>query len=71
DIGFDAKSSQGDVSWLGTRANPRMIFSGMYGADRNANHLLDRGPVPASARMKAIEVARFTIYDPRLNLVTR
>jgi hypothetical protein len=38
-------------------------FMGMYGADRNGNGRLDHGPVPASARMRATLVARFTIYD--------
>ncbi|HYE05850.1 MAG TPA: hypothetical protein VEL07_10075 [Planctomycetota bacterium] len=47
----------------------RSTFIGRFGADRNFNKRLDRGPVPASARMRATSVARFTIYDPRLPLV--
>lgn len=39
---------------------------GTWGADRNANGVWDRGRVPASARMKAEEVARFLYYDPVL-----
>jgi hypothetical protein len=47
------------------------IFSGLYGADRNFNHHLDRGPVPASVRMHASSVARFNFYDLRVQCVIR
>lgn len=38
-------------------------FMGMYGADRNGNGKFDRGSVPKSVRLRANQVARFTIYD--------
>jgi Tfp pilus assembly protein PilV len=38
-------------------------FMGVYGADRNGNGRLDRGALPAAARVRATLVARFTIYD--------
>jgi hypothetical protein len=49
----------------------REVFNGRYGADRNYNKRLDRGPVPRSVRMRAIQVARFLFYDPRVPLVLR
>ena len=67
--------------------DPKLIFSGMYGADRNFNGTmtdndstgsigkiygkLDRGPVPKSVRMRAVLVGRFNYYDPRLPMVIR
>ena len=47
------------------------VFSGLYGADRNYNHKLDRGPVPRSVRLRAVEIARFNFYDPRVQVTTR
>jgi hypothetical protein len=47
---------------------PREVFMGLYGADRNANHVLDRGTLPPSVRLHAVEVARFNLYDPRLEI---
>ncbi len=41
---------------------------GHYGADRNANGVLDRGPVPASARMRATTLVRLNFYDPILTI---
>ena len=49
----------------------RQVFSGLYGADRNYNHKLDRGPVPRSVRLRAVEIARFNFYDPRVQVTTR
>ena len=46
-------------------------FLGTYGADRNDNHLLDRGPLPKSVRVRATTVARFQIYDPRVPVMVR
>lgn len=39
---------------------------GRYGLDANGNNRFDRGSVPASMRMRATEVARFNLYDPRV-----
>ncbi|MBA3685789.1 MAG: hypothetical protein H0W72_11205 [Planctomycetes bacterium] len=61
-------NSIGDLDW-DTAACKR--FSGVYGADRNLNRVLDRGPTPRSARMRAIEVARFLYYDPRVPVMLR
>lgn len=49
----------------------RTVQLGIYGADRNRNYKLDRGPVPKSVRMRANQVARFTFYDPRLPITLR
>lgn len=49
----------------------RTVLLGIYGADRNRNYLLDRGPVPKSVRMRATQVSRFTYYDPRLPITLR
>lgn len=38
-------------------------FMGMHGADRNGNGRFDRGSVPKSVRLRATQVARFTVYD--------
>jgi len=47
------------------------LFSGLYGADRNQNGVLDRGPLVQSVRMRATTIARFVVYDPRLPLTLR
>ena len=52
-------------------ADPKKVFSGIYGADRNINNVLDRGPLPRSTRIRAVEVMRFTYYDPRLVMSLR
>ncbi len=49
----------------------RAVFSGLFGADRNQNRMFDRGNRPASVRLRATTVARFTVYDPRLPMVLR
>lgn len=46
-------------------------FCGMYGADRNFNRQLDRGPVSRNVRLRASAVARFNYYDPRIPVVMR
>jgi hypothetical protein len=55
----------------GLGATQWQIFSGVWGADRNSNQRLDRGTVPASVRLRAVTVARFNYYDPRVPLVIR
>ena len=42
-----------------------------YGADRNGNRTLDRGPVQQSTRLRATLLARYNFYDPRLTLRLR
>jgi len=44
---------------------------GRWGADRNGNRRLDRGPLPGSVRLRATSVARYLVYDPRLLFVLR
>jgi hypothetical protein len=51
---------------VGQNQNALSIFSGQYGADRNFNHVLDRGPIPRSVRLRAVMVARFNFYDMRV-----
>ena len=55
----------------GPAVEARRVFCGVYGADRNFNKRLDRGPVPRSVRLRAIEVARFNFYDPRIPAIVR
>ncbi|MBA3936388.1 MAG: hypothetical protein H0X38_02915 [Planctomycetes bacterium] len=50
----------------GTGTQQMQIFSGRFGADRNFNKRLDRGPIPRSVRLRAIPVGRFLFYDPRV-----
>jgi hypothetical protein len=47
------------------------VLAGIYGADRNHNYLVDRGPVKKSTRMHATLIGRFNFYDPRLPITTR
>lgn len=47
------------------------VFTGAYGADRNHNYTLDRGPIGPTQRLRALPVARFNYYDPRIPIVTR
>jgi len=51
--------------------DPKAVFSGIHGADRNGNGVLDRGPIPAGTRLRAIEIARYNYYDPRLVMSLR
>lgn len=41
---------------------------GHWGADRNLNQRLDRGPTAPQARIRATSIARFLYYDPILRL---
>jgi hypothetical protein len=50
----------------GSGIGNKNIYLGMWGADRNGNRVLDRGPVPASVRMRALQVARFNFYNQRV-----
>jgi hypothetical protein len=49
----------------------RRRFLARWGADRNFNGILDRGPLPRSSRLRASEVSRYNFYDPRLTLKLR
>jgi hypothetical protein len=49
----------------------RRRFLARWGADRNFNGILDRGPLPRSLRLRASEVAHYNFYDPRLTLKLR
>jgi hypothetical protein len=55
----------------GSGTTQESVFSGLYGADRNYNQVLDRGPVPRSVRLRAQLVARFNFYDPRVQAILR
>ncbi|HYE07880.1 MAG TPA: prepilin-type N-terminal cleavage/methylation domain-containing protein [Planctomycetota bacterium] len=41
-------------------------YLGLHGADRNGNGAFDRGPLPASSRLRATSVAAVDFYDRRL-----
>jgi hypothetical protein len=55
----------------GSGLSNRQVFSGLFGADRNFNQQIDRGPIPRSVRLRAITVARFNFYDPRIPCLLR
>lgn len=67
------RPTDGQFPYLGRDqgGGARTVLLGIYGADRNHNYILDRGPVPKSVRMRATQVARFTYYDPRLPTTLR
>jgi hypothetical protein len=50
----------------GENPAPPAIFAGAFGADRNGNDVLDRGPVPRSVRLRGTTVARYNFFDTRL-----
>jgi hypothetical protein len=50
----------------GAALGDRAVFLGMHGADRNGNGRFDRGPTPASVRLRATVVGRFNFYNPRV-----
>ncbi len=56
---------------LGSAGEGPAIFSGMYGADRNNNKVLDRGSLERSVRLRATRIAAFNYYDPRLHQAIR
>lgn len=67
-----ASSIQRNEMWdRGSSSQAFSVFSGVWGADRNGNQKLDRGPLPRSARLKATFVARFMFYDPRVTVQMR
>ncbi len=70
-LGSDGLADNNDLNGVPADHSDRNVFIGLYGADRNWNGILDRGPVPASARRRASLVARFNVYDPRLPLSLR
>jgi len=51
---------------LAESTSNKSVYLGLFGADRNGNKRLDVGPVPASVRMRAVSVARFNFYNPRV-----
>ena len=51
---------------VGSATRRGSLISGIFGADRNGNGRLDRGPVPRSVRLRAVMVARFNYYDMRV-----
>lgn len=61
---FTFKDAKRD-EFLDTISN-KNVYLGMFGADRNGNRRLDIGPVPTSVRMRAIKIARFNVYNPRV-----
>jgi hypothetical protein len=58
---------EGNDKYDGT-TNSISKFLGLWGADRNFNGKLDRGPIPPSIRLRALLVSRYNYYDPRLTL---
>ncbi|HYE04962.1 MAG TPA: hypothetical protein VEL07_05495 [Planctomycetota bacterium] len=52
--------------WAYDTPEYRRQWMGWYGVDRDGDGELDRGPLPASARMRATLVSRFVFYDRRV-----
>jgi hypothetical protein len=52
-----------DQPWTLSPAYKQGFFMGYWGADRNGNNRFDRGVVPKSVRLRASQIARFTLYD--------
>ncbi|HYE04380.1 MAG TPA: prepilin-type N-terminal cleavage/methylation domain-containing protein [Planctomycetota bacterium] len=46
---------------------PPEVFAGAFGADRDGDDALDRGPLPPSARLRAVTIARYNYYDLRVS----
>ena len=72
--GTDVTSNQllhNDDLDQGPALEKRQVFSGIWGADRNYNKKVDRGPLPKSVRLRAMQVARFNFYDPRIVCLLR
>ncbi|MFM2089765.1 MAG: hypothetical protein RLZZ127_254 [Planctomycetota bacterium] len=58
----------GDGAWYISKESDRDLMMGHWGADRNMNGKLDVGPVPRTARMRAVRVSEFVVYDPVIRL---
>ncbi|HYE07856.1 MAG TPA: hypothetical protein VEL07_20230 [Planctomycetota bacterium] len=54
------------TSWQSDPLAYKQSFFGVWGADRNGNGVWDRGPLPASTRMRALPVGRWNYYDRRM-----
>ena len=61
----------GSSTDMGGGFDTRQRFLGRWGADRNFNGILDRGPLPPSVRLRATAISRYNFYDPRLTLKLR
>ncbi len=62
------------INTVGTKNggdNAIQVLTGQYGADRNHNYVIDRGPLPRSVRQRAQTIARFQFYDPRIPVLMR
>jgi hypothetical protein len=61
----------GEIVWGKPYLQSGSVLYSQYGADRNGNRTLDRGPVQQSTRLRAALLARYNFYDPRLTLRLR
>ncbi len=68
---FGHKRDQGMTPLAPSDPDPRKLFLGRFGADRNFNGRLDRGTLPVSVRLRAQTVARFNYYDLRVPAMIR
>ncbi len=57
----------GDACQQATPLHRRLLL-GLDGADRNGDGQLSHGVLPTATRLRAVTVARFNLYDPRLGL---
>ena len=70
--GYPPPDQGANQSWVGKLDNTAdHVFNGLYGADRNFNQVLDRGPLPRSVRIRAQLVGCFNFYDPRVPAILR
>ena len=61
----------GQILWWLPYLKSGEVHYSRFGADRNGNRTLDRGPVQQSTRLRATLLARYNFYDPRLTLRLR
>ncbi|HYE04015.1 MAG TPA: hypothetical protein VEL07_00730 [Planctomycetota bacterium] len=70
-VGSMFNGSIGGDDDRGSTPAARSVFVGRWGADRDADGVLDRGPLPPSVRLRATTVGGFVFYDPRVPLTVR
>ncbi len=66
--GLDSPADDGPPGAnLAGAGEPPEVFTGAFGADRDGDGRLDRGPLPRSARLRAVTIARYNYYDLRVS----
>jgi hypothetical protein len=63
-VGEVSRNSQLDTLRMYVDKDGLANWAGQWGADRNGNGRFDIGGTPPSTRLRAVEIARFSVYDP-------